>query len=198
MHALIVVSHPVKNSLTHRVATAVAQGITAASRENSVEIADLTQEGFNPVFSAADYEAFQQARAFPADVIAEQRRIDNADALVLVFPVYWWTMPGMMKGWIDRVFGNGWAYEDNGDDKVVKKLTRLPIHLVGLGGAGRRTYEKHGYNAAMKAQIDHGIFDYCGAPVMTSEILLLPDLEMPEACLDVAQGIGRRIFTTGR
>jgi putative NADPH-quinone reductase len=45
----------------------------------------------------------------PADVLAEQARIDRADALVLVFPIYWWSLPGLLKGWIDRVFVNGWA-----------------------------------------------------------------------------------------
>ncbi len=49
MHALIVVSHPVNSSLTHSVMTAIAQGINESSPHNTVEIADLTQEGFNPV-----------------------------------------------------------------------------------------------------------------------------------------------------
>lgn len=195
MHALIVVSHPERRSLTHGVAAAIAEGIAESGPEHSVEIADITREGFNPVFSTADYAAFQLTRERPSDVIAEQARIDKADALVLVFPVYWWSMPGIMKGWIDRVFTNGWAYEDKGEGKVEKKLSRLPVHLIGLGGAGKRTYEKHGYSAAINAQINHGIFDYCGAPVVTSEMLLLPDLETSEACLEVAQGIGRRIFT---
>ena len=195
MHALIVVSHPVKTSLTHSVAAAVARGITDANRENSVEIADLAQEGFNPAFSAPDYDAFQRTAALPPDVVAEQARIDNADALVLVYPVYWWSMPGMLKGWIDRVFANGWAYEERSDGRIVKKLTRLPVHLIGLGGAGQGTYEKHGYSAAMRTQIDHGIFDYCGAPVVTSEVLFMPDLEAPEASLALAQETGRRIFT---
>ncbi|UXY11907.1 NAD(P)H-dependent oxidoreductase [Kosakonia sp. ML.JS2a] len=194
MHALIVVSHPVTHSLTHSVAQAVADGITAANAHNSAEIADLTREGFNPIFSAEDSAAFAHAAPLPADVLAEQARIDNADALVLVFPIYWWTMPGLLKGWIDRVFSNGWAYEEGSNGKVAKKLGHLPVHLVALGGADLKTFEKHGYAQSWKTQIAHGIFDYCGAPVMTNTTLMMPDLGTPEACLHQAHAIGQRIF----
>ncbi|ATV43842.1 NAD(P)H-dependent oxidoreductase [Pectobacterium brasiliense] len=194
MHALLVVSHPVHTSLTQSVATAIAQGIAGANPENTFEIADLTQESFNPVFSESDMAAFQCTGATPADVVAEQSRIDHADALVLVFPIYWWSMPGLLKGWIDRVFSNGWAYEETADGNVIKKLGHLPVHLVALGAANQRTFEKRGYADAFHAQIDHGIFDYCGASVLTSEMLLMPELGTPEACIDAARHIGGRIF----
>ncbi|MFJ5317604.1 NAD(P)H-dependent oxidoreductase [Pectobacterium versatile] len=194
MHALLVVSHPVHTSLTHSVATTIAEGIAGANPENTFEIADLTQEGFNPVFSVPDIAAFQCTGATPSDVIAEQSRIDNADALVLVFPIYWWSMPGLLKGWIDRVFSNGWAYEETADGNVIKKLGHLPVHLVALGAVNQGTFEKHGYADAFHAQIAHGIFDYCGAPVLTSEILLMPELKTPEAYIDAARNIGGRVF----
>jgi Putative NADPH-quinone reductase (modulator of drug activity B) len=138
MHTLIVVSHPLENSLTHSVARAIAEGIAGAGPQNTLEIADLTREGFNPTFNAADMAAFQLTAPVPADVAAEQARLDAADALVLVFPIYWWTMPGLLKGWIDRVFSNGWAYEESAEGRVVKKLGHLPVHLVGLGAATQK------------------------------------------------------------
>ncbi|MEE3660838.1 NAD(P)H-dependent oxidoreductase [Brenneria sp. g21c3] len=196
MHALIVVSHPVNTSLTHSVAAEIAQGIAKSSPQNTYEIADIAQEGFDPVFSAPDMDAFQQTGKTPPDVVAQQSRIDNADALVLVFPIYWWSMPGLLKGWIDRVFSNGWAYEDTPDGSVIKKLGHLPVHIIALGGANQRTFEKHGYFDAFNAQIVHGIFDYCGAPVATSEILLMPELKTPDAFLKTARHIGGRLFQT--
>lgn len=196
MHALIVVSHPLENSLTHSLANAVAQGIREENAANSVEFADLAREGFNPSFSAADYNAFMQTEPLPPDVQAEQARIEKADALVLVFPIYWWTMPGLLKGWIDRVFANGWAYEDSGTGKVIKKLGHLPVHLVALGGSDHKTFEKHGYAQSWNTQIAHGIFDYCGAPVKTNATLMLPDLGTPQVCLQQAKAIGRTIFAT--
>lgn len=194
MHALIVVSHPLENSLTMSLAKAIAQGIHEENAKNSAEIANLSHEGFNPAFTTADMSAFLKHSPVPPDVAAEQARIDKADALVLVFPVYWWSMPGLLKGWIDRVFTNGWAYEDNAHGKVIKKLNHLPVHLIGLGGSDMKTFKKHGYEDSWNTQISHGIFDYCGAPVLTNATLMLPDFDSPEACLQHALKLGQGIF----
>ncbi|MBZ7398629.1 NAD(P)H-dependent oxidoreductase [Klebsiella grimontii] len=194
MHALIVVSHPLNTSLTHSVAAAIAQGVAESGSHHSAEIADLTREGFSPVFAEPDIASFRQTGATPSDAIAEQARIDNADALVLVFPIYWWSMPGLLKGWIDRVFSNGWAYEETADGNVVKKLGRLRVHLVALGAASQQTYDKQGFTDAFNAQIVHGIFDYCGATVASSQMLLLPDLQTAEAHLEAGRQLGRKMF----
>ena len=129
----------------------------------------------------------------PVDVLAEQARIDRADDLVLVFPVYWWSMPALLKGWIDRVFANGWAFDFSADAKLEKKLGALRVHLIGVGGADAGTYARHGYAEAMKTQIDHGIFDYCGARVVTSELLLESETRDPAIHLEAARAIGRSL-----
>lgn len=193
MHTLIVVAHPNPSSLTHAIARRVAQGITASNAGHTTEIADLAAEGFDPRFSLADQALFLKQAAPPADVAAEHARIDRADTLVLVYPIYWWSFPALLKGWIDRVFSPGWAYEDNDDGKVVKKLQRLRVHLVAVGGADEGTFTRHGYAPAMKTQIDHGIFDYCGAPVLGSHVLLASDAGYPDAHLDTAHSIGLAI-----
>ncbi|MBY2916578.1 NAD(P)H-dependent oxidoreductase [Rhizobium leguminosarum] len=198
MHALIVVAHPDPRSLTHGVAAHLAEGITLSDAGHSFEIADLAAEAFDPRFSAADIALHLREGVLPADVAAEQARIDRADALVLVYPVYWWSMPGLLKGWIDRVFTNGWAYDYGADARLVKRLGRLPVHLVGLGGADVRTYARHGYFGAMKTQIDHGIFDYCGARVVTSEVLFEAGPDHATAHLEAARVIGRRLFDASR
>ena len=126
---------------------------------------------------------------------AEQARLDAADTLVLVYPLYWWSFPALLKGWIDRVFTQGWAYQDGADGKVQKKLQRLRVHLVGIGGAGADMVERRGYGAAMKTQIDMGIFDYCGAHVLTSDLLLDADTGAAETHLQTALAIGRKIGT---
>lgn len=191
MHALIVVAHPDPKSLSHSVAAHVAKGVAGSS--DTFEIADLTAEAFDPRFNAADIALHLREAPAPADVAAEQARIDRADALVLVYPVYWWSMPGLLKGWIDRVFTNGWAYDERPGDKAVKKLGRLRVHLIAIGGATMRTYARHGYSGAMKMQIDHGIFGYCGAPVATSE-LLLTEAQDVASHLDAARAIGQNLF----
>lgn len=190
MHALVVVAHPDPASLSHAVAQALGDGVSSAG--HSVEIADLAREGFDPRFSLNDLAVHRREIAQPADIAFEQARIDRADALVLVYPIYWWSMPALLKGWIDRVFANGWAYDEGADLKTVKKLGHLPVHLVALGGADMRTFARHGYFGAMRTQIDHGIFGYCGAPVATTE-LLVPVPEMSEH-LDTARALGGKVF----
>ncbi|MBM1172501.1 NAD(P)H-dependent oxidoreductase [Microvirga arabica] len=192
MHALIVVAHPDPKALTHSVADHLAEGVSSSG--HTFEIADLAAEGFDPRFIAADLALYHREAPPPADVAAEQARIDRADALVLVYPVYWWSMPGMLKGWIDRVFANGWAYDEAPDGRIVKKLRHLRVHLVAIGGADLRTYARHGYFGAMRTQIDHGIFDYCGARVGTSELLVPAETQNSRSHPDAAYAIGRKIF----
>jgi len=191
MHALVVVVHPDRDSFTHAVARTLTGEIRAP---HTFEIADLIAEGFDPRYAAGDLALFRNQSMPPADVLAEQKRIDRADALVLVYPVYWWSFPGVLKGWIDRVFTSGWAYQERPDGRIDKKLGRLQVHLLGIGGANLRTYARRGYYAAMRTQIDQGIFDYVGAPVKTSELILLPDAASPEAHLETARQTGRRLF----
>ncbi|MEG2806009.1 NAD(P)H-dependent oxidoreductase [Stenotrophomonas sp.] len=197
MHTLIVFAHPDPRSLTHAVAAEVARGL-APTAGATVEIADLSAEGFDPRFTAADLDGHHGRHAFPADVRAEQARLDRADALVLVFPVYWWAMPAQMKGWIDRVFSNGWAYTETPGGGVLKKLGRLQVHLLGLGGADDRTWTKRGYDTAMKTQIETGIFDYCGAPVISSTVLLAVDSTDPAPHLQAGYTLGRSIAAQGQ
>lgn len=192
MHALIVVAHPDSKSLTHKIAASVGEGVVASG--NSFEIADLAAEGFDPRFNTADIATFQGQAPTADDVATEQARIDRADTLVLVYPVYWWSMPGLLKGWIDRVFMNGWAYDEPPGGKLTKKLQRLNVHLVAIGGASQRTYARHGYFGAMKTQIDHGIFDYCGAKVVTSELLLFPDARDLDQLPEEAHALGQELF----
>jgi len=169
MHILVVMAHPAGPSLTHSVASAIVD--TGAALGYTVELVDLVAEDFDPVFGPADHAAFTAAASTPPDVRREQQRIDRADHLIFVHPVYWWSMPAVLKGWIDRVFVSGWAFEEDADGGIVKKLGRLNVHLIALAGAGAATYARYGYRDAMRAQIDHGIFNFCGAPVVTSELI---------------------------
>lgn len=196
MHTLIVYVHPEAESLTHAVASQIAKGIEQSGPQHTLEVVNLAQEGFAPSFTTADLAIHRRKATAPADVLFEQARIDRADTLVLVFPVYWWSMPAQMKGWIDRVFSNGWAFDFNLDSGLVKKLSGLSVHLVGIGGADAPTYERHGYGAAMSTQLDHGVFDYCGAQVKTSQLLLDSETTGVAEALRVAERLGREISAT--
>jgi NAD(P)H dehydrogenase (quinone) len=98
MHALIIVAHPEPKSLTHSVVSGIAAGISMSGADHTLEIADPAAEGFDPRFTSTDVALRQLEVPAPADVIAEQQRIDRASSLVLVYPVYWWSMPSLLKG----------------------------------------------------------------------------------------------------
>lgn len=163
MTALVVVSHSDPDSLTQHVARATADAIRAAGGE--VDIADLNAENFDPRFSRADLALFRGNGTTPPDVVAEQKRIDRAEHLILVFPMYWWSVPALLKGWIDRVFVSGWAYEFTPGSEIVKKLDRLTVHLIPVAGDDAESLERHGVFEAFRTQIERGIIEYCGATV---------------------------------
>jgi len=192
MKALIVIGHHDPQSLTHALAGQIAEGLASAGHAS--EIGDLAHEGFDPRFSFADHAVHRRLAAPPADVLREQARIERSDTLVLVYPIYWWSLPALLKGWVERVFSNGWAFEYEGGT-TVKKLRGMKVHLVGVAGADAGTFERHGYGEAMRVQIEHGIFDYCGAEVLSST--LLEDSEGPAAALllPAARQLGEQLFS---
>ncbi|MCI0997968.1 NAD(P)H-dependent oxidoreductase [Pseudomonas corrugata] len=196
MHALIVVAHHDPRSLTHSLAEKIGQGLTHADPNHTFEVADLAAEGFDPRFSFADHAVHRREASPSPDVLAEQARIERADTLVLVYPIYWWSMPALLKGWIDRVFSNGWAFDFSLDKPFIQKLQHLRVHLVAVGGADADSFLRHGYGKAMTTQIDHGIFDYCGAQVLSSHRLLDSEIIDPQLHLQAAVGIGQRLFAT--
>ncbi|MBF8723815.1 MULTISPECIES: NAD(P)H-dependent oxidoreductase [Pseudomonas] len=194
MHALIVIGHHDPESLTHALAHQVAEGLASAG--HSSEFADLAREGFDPRFGLADHAVHRRQARPPADVLAEQARIERADTLVLVYPIYWWSMPALLKGWVERVFSNGWAFDYQVNGPMTKKLRGLTVHLVGVAGADAATFERHGYGEAMRVQIEHGIFDYCGAQVLSSTLLADSEGVDPAPYLRQARALGAQLFVT--
>ena len=168
MHTLIVVTNPEPESLSHHVAERLADAAQSVDPGHTAEVVDLSANGFNPSFTLEDRTAYLAAGGYPEDVLAEQARIERAQHLVLVFPVYWYGFPGLLKGWVDRVFAHGWAYgygtpTEGGGQSGSGLLQGLTIHLVPVVSGEQGKFERHGYLSAIERQIEHGIVDYCGA-----------------------------------
>jgi NAD(P)H dehydrogenase (quinone) len=154
MKVLTVFSHPRRESLSGAVLDAFVSALREAGHE--VEVADLHSERFDPVMIEADEPDWDDSRKRYSDVVLrEQARIARNDALAFVFPVWWWSLPAMLKGWIDRVWNNGWAYGD-------MKLPHRRAILLALAAGGQGSYQKNRYDVAMDAQVVHGIMHYCG------------------------------------
>jgi NAD(P)H dehydrogenase (quinone) len=108
MNLLTVFSHPFTDKYPAAVMNAFHEPFLEAG--HSIDILDLHREGFYPRFTEEDHAHFWGG-AIPEEIASMHRRVENADRLAFVFPVYWWSMPALMKGWIERVFTGGWAYQ---------------------------------------------------------------------------------------
>ncbi len=174
MNLLTVFAHPIRNSYPGAVMDAFHK--PALDGGHVVDILDLHAENFDPRFTKKDHACFWGGE-LPADISLMHKRVENADQLAFVFPVYWWSMPALMKGWIERVFTGGWAYqygdgvEDRGKAELHGRLTNLPTMLIGVGGSKKATYDKYGYASAMQKQLDLGIFAYCGVTDVQSHLI---------------------------
>jgi NAD(P)H dehydrogenase (quinone) len=109
---LVVFAHPKRDSFTGRILDSFVAGLEQAG--HVAEVADLYGEGFQPLLVPEDYAQWED-RPMPADVIREQARVERSEGIALVFPVWWWSMPAILKGWFDRVFSAGWAYSEDYD-----------------------------------------------------------------------------------
>ncbi len=196
MHTLIVTAHPNHNSYTQAVIDKFVAGLETGPG-NTHEVLNLVTEGFSPAFIASDYQGFYDGEITDLAILAEQKRVDRADLLVLVFPIYWWSMPAVMKGWIDRVFSPGWAFIDDPGKGTTRLLKGLRGQVIAIGGSARRTYDKRGYLDAMKKQIEEGIFGYCGMISLGFELLLPMDETSSLEGLQTALSLGGNIAEKG-
>ena len=167
MKILTVFSHPMRNSFTGQVLDSFVKGLHEAGHE--VEIADLYSEGFQAIMQERDFAQFEDL-PMPDDVLREQQRFERCDAFVLIFPIWWWSFPAMLKGWIERVFTAGWAFKIT-DDPSGSMLDSRKALMICCAGGSSRMYEKYGTREALKNMIEVGVMEYCGVTDVETKIL---------------------------
>jgi NAD(P)H dehydrogenase (quinone) len=140
MRVHLVHAHPEPRSFVAAMRDVMLGGFRAQGAE--VTLADLYAMRFNPVASAADFQArrndahltyaLEQRHAYATgtlapDITAEVERVLAADLLAFTFPIFWFSVPAILKGWIDRVLLSGPFYGGR--------------RLYGRGGlAGKRAF----------------------------------------------------------
>lgn len=185
MNVLVVVSHPRKDSLTFQVAQRFAQGLTDAG--HGYEILDLHGIGFDPILREMDEPDYtQENQVFSPEVETEMKRLKKHDAVAFVFPLWWWHLPAMLKGYVDRVMNNGFAYGAN-------KLSHQQILWIALSGVTEEQMHKRNYGQSIANLLNVGIADYCGVSQSRVEYLyetLESKPEHYEALLNHAHHLG--------
>ena len=108
MKILAVLAHPNPESFTRALMDEFVA--SAESAGHTITIADLNAEGFDPRFNLDDVAVYNGLAEVTEGIAAEQKRVAEADAMAFFFPLWWWSMPSILKGWIDRVFNAGFAF----------------------------------------------------------------------------------------
>ncbi|MBV8890254.1 MAG: NAD(P)H-dependent oxidoreductase [Alphaproteobacteria bacterium] len=109
MRVLVIYVHPLADSfaaaLHHTIVAALSRG------GHEVDDCDLYAEGFDPVLTAAERRAYNTPHPDLSAVAPYVERLRAAEALVLCFPTWWYGMPAMLKGYFDRVWLPGVAFD---------------------------------------------------------------------------------------
>ena len=158
MNHLIVFAHPNQKSFGKGIVDAAVK----ASEEKgaNVEVRDLYAIGFDPVLKPSDFEALQNGKVLE-DVETEQKYIKWADVITFIYPVWWVSQPGILKGYIDRVFSAGFAYEYV-DGQSHGLLSGKKGVIFATTGTPNEVYEASGMHHSMEQITGQGIFNFCG------------------------------------
>jgi NAD(P)H dehydrogenase (quinone) len=123
MNILIVYCHPSKKSYTFQVFERLK---SVLNRQNlSFEVSDLYEMNFQGDMSETEYERegfIKTELPIAQDVLAEHAKIEKADCIIFLYPVWWSDCPAKLKGWFDRVYSVVYAYGQNNYFPKMKTL----------------------------------------------------------------------------
>jgi putative NADPH-quinone reductase len=101
MRALVVYAHPAEGSFNAAIRDVVLLKLRSAGAE--IRLRDLYAEGFQPVLTHPEWTGYLDSPANRVPVAGETDDLGWCDTLIFVYPTWWYGLPAMLKGWIDRV-----------------------------------------------------------------------------------------------
>lgn len=195
MKYFFIYAHPAPTSLSGFLMNRAVQLLQASGHE--VIVSDLyamkwkavadendfpgqqTDTGSPLNYAAASRKAFSEGTQSP-DVAEEQQKLLWADVVIIQFPIWWYGMPAILKGWFDRVYANGFAYgvgQHGGNkwgDRFGEGVMKGRRAMVAMTVGGRMAhYGPRGVNGAMDDvlwPIQHGLLFYPGFTVIPPAI----------------------------
>ena len=118
MNILVINGHPDKESYCQAIFQTIVENID--SKRHELEMINLNEEEFDPVLRYG-YRQRMEDNPF---ILRSQSLIQWADHLIFVYPIWWSSMPSLLKGWIDRVFTPGIAYSANNRGSFILNYLR--------------------------------------------------------------------------
>ena len=122
MRVLLIHCHPRAESFSAALRDTARQALEAAGHQ--VECRDLYAEGFSPALNNAEHRDYLDPASNPSDVADHVASLQRAEALLLVYPTWWYGLPAMLKGWFDRIWAPGVAFK-LGDGAIEPLLTNI-------------------------------------------------------------------------
>ena len=175
MNVFIVYAHPAANSLNSALKDYAVQRLQAAG--HAVQVSDLYAMQWKPTLEAGEVAGDL--------VLAEQEKLLWADVVLFQFPLWWFSMPAIMKGWVERVYTYGFAYGVGehselrwGDRYGEGTLAGKRAMLMVTAGGWESHYGARGINGAVADllfPIHHGILYYPGMEVLPPFLLYRSD-----------------------
>jgi NAD(P)H dehydrogenase (quinone) len=190
MRVFIVHAHPEPQSFNGAMTRMAAEALTSAGHE--VAISDLYAMGFDPISDRRNFvtvhdplyyrQQAEEAHAaqfngFASDIREEMDKLFWCDALILQFPLWWFGLPAILKGWIDRVFASGGRIYGGGKwyDQGVFAGKRAMCSIT-IGGSAS-LYSPRGLNgpiASILFPIHHGMLYFTGFSVVEPFVVHAP------------------------
>ncbi|KAM4589337.1 ribosyldihydronicotinamide dehydrogenase [quinone]-like [Fundulus diaphanus] len=187
---LIVYAHQSSGSFNAAAKNAAVEVLTAQGC--IVEVSDLYAMDFNATATAEDIKgevmnadnfcyleesklAWEQGK-LSDDITKEQSKLTEADLIIFQFPMYWFSVPAILKGWIDRVLTNGFAFsKDKRYSQGVFQDKKAMLSFT--TGSIESMFSPTGINGDMNVTLwplQNGIFHYCGFQVLAPQIFWAP------------------------
>lgn len=190
LKVLLVLAHPERHSFSGAMADAAVETLTGLGHQ--VTVSDLYRMGFDPVSDRRNFKGVKESnyykqqveedhasetQGFADDVEAEIAKLEAADLVIFQFPLWWFGLPAILKGWVDKVFafnrvyGRGRIY-DNGKFRGRRALLSLTT-----GGSGEAAYRPDGFNGDINGvlrPIQRGMLQFLGYDVLKPQIVYGP------------------------
>ena len=134
MKVLIVVAHPLAESLCSALAQSVIEVLKARGHDLRVE--NLYEDDFHPALTRGERRTYYSALYDSSAIQASTDNLLWAEGLILVFPTWWFGPPAILKGWFDRVWGPGIAFDHAKDLGLIKPRLhqlRRALAITSLG-----------------------------------------------------------------
>ena len=191
MNCLVVLSHPLPESLNRHFADIVIDELTRAGHK--VTLLDLYASGFDPRLSTAERGSYYGERFEAGALMSHAAALREAEVLVLVFPTWWFGLPAMLKGWVDRVFSPGIAFDHAKDLGTIRPLLYKLRHVVAITTLGSPWWvDRLVMRRPVRRILKWGLFKACAPKARFAMLSFYAAEESPVARVERFAGTIRR------